>query len=702
MSSSDEVIRYIIRETVSRASAVLKARRDAASSESQDAASPVIVTETLAAFLVRAIVLDPRNDFRADKELGRDEVDRLIQLCVDRITVKNTPVMETVKMQVYFDTNFPAQADFLHKEKQSHINACAPLLRDICEVKVKAIAVYEALYRKIVSYLLLRSHVGGPTDMRVVREATAGLESVFPQSELSTFISLSRQEKEAQLNGLAQLVTGIRLFNKQLGKGGEGVDDLPELCARELAKLSENLKMLTKETEDVIQLYTAIADYADNAPNPHLGELSLSKLRSALVFRREFLIYLDALQEQTVRSQTTLSTLTTRFNETVRDLKVTCRAKTAVPVDQVYPQFILLANLWQSYMDELFLLAFRQGVVSTIQKHARAFQMDLPPTTVQLSLPFRSEIEKPILPESVVTSKATELMVALAVKGIKGIEIIHPGNTTQYYRLPVEYGGFCAHTLIKRDGLVVPGDKNLGLVRYRDKLYAFSSEEAVREFAKLPERYVDGVLEAAKRSPDLVQMLHLYPYFPTVEALEHAKSFTRQRLLGHMQLVTEVGTQVDTHIVDTFIDPKYEWNEWELRRRALMLVNLRKKQTHSTQTSGSHFRRENETQHYPPKPNHSQTMRTSATTTPRTTTFMTGLRHPSRRTGAGGGGSDENNTGASGGRFSVVDLTVDLDGLPAPYGGGGFGSRMTAEKAALAGAGRVIRAGGGSSVAERT
>ena len=54
---------------------------------------------------------------------------------------------------------------------------------------------------------------------------TAALESVFPQSELSSFISLSRAEKEAQLNGLSQLVTGIRLFNKQLGKGGESIDN---------------------------------------------------------------------------------------------------------------------------------------------------------------------------------------------------------------------------------------------------------------------------------------------------------------------------------------------------------------------------------------------------------------------------------------------------------------------------------------------
>ena len=39
-----------------------------------------------------------------------------------------------------------------------------------------------------------------------------------------------------------------------------------------------------------------------------------------------------------------------------------------------------------------------------------------------------------------------------------------------------------------RDGLVVPGDRNLGLVRYRDRVFAFASETGVREFAKNPEK----------------------------------------------------------------------------------------------------------------------------------------------------------------------------------------------------------------------
>jgi hypothetical protein len=66
-------------------------------------------------------------------------------------------------------------------------------------------------------------------------------------------------------------------------------------------------------------------------------------------------------------------------------------------------------------------------------------------------------------------------------------------------------------------------------------------------------------------------------------------------------MASEAGCQVDTHIVDTRIDTKYQWNEWELRRQALMLVNLKQKQTHSAQTVISHFRRESETQHYEPK-----------------------------------------------------------------------------------------------------
>jgi len=38
-------------------------------------------------------------------------------------------------------------------------------------------------------------------------------------------MSMSKRDKERQLQELTMIVTGIRLFNKECGKGGEGIDD---------------------------------------------------------------------------------------------------------------------------------------------------------------------------------------------------------------------------------------------------------------------------------------------------------------------------------------------------------------------------------------------------------------------------------------------------------------------------------------------
>lgn len=48
----------------------------------------------------------------------------------------------------------------------------------------------------------------------------AALESVIPRAALGPFISLNPSEKVSQLVELSHLVVGIRLFNKEIGKGG--------------------------------------------------------------------------------------------------------------------------------------------------------------------------------------------------------------------------------------------------------------------------------------------------------------------------------------------------------------------------------------------------------------------------------------------------------------------------------------------------
>ena len=64
-----------------------------------------------------------------------------------------------------------------------------------------------------------------PAEMIMCLSDSAALQSVFPQTELGTFMSLTKRDKERQLLELTMIVTGIRLFNKECGKGGEGIDD---------------------------------------------------------------------------------------------------------------------------------------------------------------------------------------------------------------------------------------------------------------------------------------------------------------------------------------------------------------------------------------------------------------------------------------------------------------------------------------------
>ena len=65
-------------------------------------------------------------------------------------------------------------------------------------------------------------------------------------------MSLIKRDKERQLIELTQIVTGIRLFNKECGKGGEGIDDLPAI-------LNEAVPATTQNVDGAIQKACGIA-----------------------------------------------------------------------------------------------------------------------------------------------------------------------------------------------------------------------------------------------------------------------------------------------------------------------------------------------------------------------------------------------------------------------------------------------------------
>lgn len=56
-------------------------------------------------------------------------------------------------------------------------------------------------------------------------EVSIVLRSVFQPTELIQYVKMSKREKEEQLMELTCIVAGIRLFNRDCQRGGEGIDD---------------------------------------------------------------------------------------------------------------------------------------------------------------------------------------------------------------------------------------------------------------------------------------------------------------------------------------------------------------------------------------------------------------------------------------------------------------------------------------------
>lgn len=78
--TSEDVIRNIIRDIVARSTAQIKSRRLV--STNTETSHGWQVTETLAAFILRSVVLDPSNGFNIEAEMGKEDVERLIKVCL--------------------------------------------------------------------------------------------------------------------------------------------------------------------------------------------------------------------------------------------------------------------------------------------------------------------------------------------------------------------------------------------------------------------------------------------------------------------------------------------------------------------------------------------------------------------------------------------------------------------------------------------
>ncbi|XP_026050817.1 cilia- and flagella-associated protein 206 isoform X1 [Carassius auratus] len=571
------------------------------------------LSETLIAFMVKAVVLDPRNHFNVDRTLTKQDVQKLIELCVDRLMDQTSPTLNTIKMQVYFDMNYTSRREFLEVQQKVLRSRLLSLSREITDSRAKTREDLKNLYGKIVSYVIQRSNLGSATDISTVRETTAALQSVFPQAQLASFMSLLKQDKEQQLSELTLIVSGIRLFNKDSRKGGEGIQNLPVILNEMLPAAAADIESELVGCERLAWQYTALLERICERPecpvHPDLLKQALYNTRQHEAFLR--LILADIIQsaKEVMRLQSDLKTQMTLLKDTVH-------TKTTVPTSQVFPHFTAVASLWTGLEDEMLLLSMLTNVASGLRAFLSAQSLL---STDQLELLMHGLQVQTDADRCSVT--AEERVVE---SDMSWCEWCFPESTAHFEDVALQYKGFCGFTLVKNNGLLLPGNPKIGVLKHKEKHYAFSSRSAAYEFASKADEFIAAVVEMAKRQPELIQLLQLHQEFASVTPYSEMQS--GEKLLVKTISKSDASMQTEIHPLETNIVKSYEWNEWELRRKAIKLANLRNKVTRSMQTHSSHMRRDNSTQTFLPKDAVSQTKRDGESNVPKPQVYLSGLR----------------------------------------------------------------------------
>lgn len=153
--------------------------------------------------------------------------------------------------------------------------------------------------------------------------------------------------------------------------------------------------------------------------------------------------------------------------------------------------------------------------------------------------------------------------------------------------------GFCPACLAQGGRLEV-GSFAVDLLRCRadNEFYILCSRGCLNAFLAEPQDVLSAVEEVKKKCfwlPFLLERQVLQRrlfYLGTLDRQDTALANMRR----------EVGVQTPLVFADAGADTDHCWNEWDLRREALQLHNIRKKQTTSVQTTVSVFKTDAETQ----------------------------------------------------------------------------------------------------------
>jgi|Transcript_69857 hypothetical protein len=563
-----------------------------------------IVSQQLASFYAKTLLIQEQRDTEGAVELGQAQVQNVVATAVSRLTQSDSASLETFKMQAAVLSQQQDAVNQQRTEMVQHRAKSQQLLTEVCNRGGN----HAKVFGDMVLYILHETGLYNASNKELVQKETmTALESVIPRQSIESFVAQSDVEKMKQLDELWKIVWGIRIFNRETHKGGAGIQDVPGEIA---AMVSASQTTINQQLEN---MQAIVNDYFACLTTNVLAGVSpgeQQRINEEYMNRLQYVQFLKKTARAVEEVATQMVTARPAYDALLAEIKHMVTSSTSVPKSTVYPKFIDVGERWESFKKVHTEMKRHKRTLEVLLGYQQSYTQVLKQGTVDEATKLAAEQEKP-KPDQVALEQEVNSRPS---SGCMYTPVL-PKSAT------VEFEGFCIVSVMKHR-MMKPVMPEVGYIRYQGKIYGFADENAMRAFTETPQAFVDGAIRnQALADISMIHLLNLGGELPTELYFEG----TRQQAMAAEE-TRKVDSDTQTGQIDPYKDYKYQWNEWELRRLALKLADLRNKRTHSCQTHLSHFKRDNDTQTYPKKQTGSQTLVEKSTQGKHKARYIAGLR----------------------------------------------------------------------------
>mmetsp|Transcript_20260 Transcript_20260/g.30212 ORF Transcript_20260/g.30212 Transcript_20260/m.30212 type:complete len:300 (-) Transcript_20260:942-1841(-) len=256
------------------------------------------------------------------------------------------------------------------------------------------------------------------------------------------------------------------------------------------------------------------------------------------------------------------------------------------------PKFQESGIMWMQLCSSLDALKIKQNVFRSIESEFSSLaQNDFSKQGGQ-SLSKMEQISHQDLATHEITD---EIAVELSNMG-NGTSCWLRDNIPLFRSLPIEYHGICIWTAIRSDGMIVDGKPNLGAVRFNGRHYIFDSIIGLKEFLRDPSLLLSQFRSIVLDKPELIYFLNLQNEFPNVRSMFQSLLQLEDDVCMPASITacdnkeacassqSDACVETPVHFVESYIDPNYCWNEWDIRRRIIQIADERRRNSASTNT----------------------------------------------------------------------------------------------------------------------